>query len=57
MARVRSELMFIGGQWTHGSGTESIQVSNPTTEEAIATVPKGTREDAKRALDSAEEAQ
>ena len=49
--------MFIGGEWTMGSKEERIDVINPATEERIATVPRGTREDAKRALDSAQKAQ
>lgn len=57
MEAQRSEKMYIDGQWVQGTGAETIRVANPATEEAIATVPKGTREDAKKALDSAERAQ
>ena len=49
--------MYIDGEWMKGSGEGSIDVVNPATEGVIATVPKGTREDAKRALDSATHAQ
>ena len=43
--------------WVRGSGEGAIEVLNPATEGIIATVPKGTREDAKSALDSAARAQ
>lgn len=57
MKSVQRGDMFIGGDWVKGSGADTISVINPTTEETIADVSKGTREDAKRALDSAQEAQ
>jgi acyl-CoA reductase-like NAD-dependent aldehyde dehydrogenase len=56
-SKLLHERMYIGGEWVDGSGEGSIQVVNPATEEAIATVPRGTREDAKRALDAADLAQ
>ena len=40
-----------------GSGRETMDVVNPTSENAIETVPRGTREDARAALDSAQQAQ
>lgn len=40
-----------------GSAGGTISVVNPASEGIIATVPKGTREDARRALDSAQRAQ
>lgn len=49
--------MFIDGEWTTGASEKLIDVVNPATEEEIATVPRGTRDDAKAALDSAKEAQ
>jgi acyl-CoA reductase-like NAD-dependent aldehyde dehydrogenase len=49
--------MFIDGEWVPGTGEETIEVINPATEEVIATVPRGSREDAKKALDSATRAQ
>ncbi|MDG6964561.1 MAG: aldehyde dehydrogenase [Nitrososphaerota archaeon] len=57
MSAPRTELMYIDGEWVRGSSEETIRVANPTTESVIATVPKGTREDAKKALDSAAKAQ
>ena len=49
--------MFIDGEWTRGTNEENIDVVSPVTEEVIATVPRGSREDAKKALDSARHAQ
>ena len=54
---IRHERMFIDGDWVGGSGNETINVVNPVSESVIATVPKGTREDAKKALGSAQGAQ
>jgi acyl-CoA reductase-like NAD-dependent aldehyde dehydrogenase len=50
-------MMYVDGGWVRASGEDSIDVVSPTTEEVIARVPKGSREDAKRALDSAARAQ
>ncbi|HUY86256.1 MAG TPA: aldehyde dehydrogenase family protein, partial [Acidimicrobiales bacterium] len=49
--------LCIGGEWVHSSGGDVIEVENPTNEEVIATVPAGTAEDARRALESARSAQ
>ena len=49
--------MFIDGEWVHGTREETIDVVNPATERSFAKVPRGSREDAKRALDSAADAQ
>jgi len=51
------ERMFIDGAWVDGSDGQEISVVSPASEGIMATVPKGTREDAKRALDSAQNAQ
>jgi lactaldehyde dehydrogenase/glycolaldehyde dehydrogenase len=48
---------FINGQWADSTGKESIEVENPATEEIVATVPKGTADDADRALTAARNAQ
>ncbi|MDG7024107.1 MAG: aldehyde dehydrogenase [Nitrososphaerota archaeon] len=50
-------MMFIDGEWVEGQGEATIGVVNPATEGVVATVPKGAREDAKRALDAAQRAQ
>ena len=31
--------LYIGGEWTAGEATRSIEVINPATEEVIGTVP------------------
>ena len=56
-ASVLKERMVVAGDWVAGHGDETLNVVNPATEALVATVPKGTREDARAALDSAEEAQ
>jgi acyl-CoA reductase-like NAD-dependent aldehyde dehydrogenase len=57
MKPLTKEQMFIDGKWVGGTGTEAISVLNPADESVVATVPKGTREEAKRALDAASRAQ
>jgi len=48
--------IFINGKWADSSGRDVITVINPATEEPIATVPRGTAEDADRAAQAAAEA-
>jgi len=48
----RSQI-FINGKWADSSGDGVISVINPATEEAIATVPAGSSEDAGRAVEAA----
>jgi len=48
--------MLIQGQMVDAEKADTIRVANPATGETVDTVPKGTREDAKRAIDSASEA-
>src|SRR5215472_10193546 len=48
--------MFIQGQLSEAEGEGVIRVANPATGEIVDTVPKGTREDAKRAIDAASDA-
>jgi acyl-CoA reductase-like NAD-dependent aldehyde dehydrogenase len=55
--RLREEKFFIGGKWVEGEGGEWIESVNPATEEVIGRVPRGTREDARAALEAATEAQ
>ncbi len=45
--------MFIGGKWASSSSRETFNVINPATEQTIARVPMGTREDVRSAIDSA----
>lgn len=49
--------MYIDGEWRGSEGGTRIPVINPFDESPIATVPKGTRDDAKAALEAAERAQ
>lgn len=45
--------IFIDGKWVPSSGTDVLTVVNPTTEEPIAVVPRGTAEDVDRAVQAA----
>ncbi|HUG46988.1 MAG TPA: gamma-aminobutyraldehyde dehydrogenase [Candidatus Limnocylindria bacterium] len=45
--------MFINGEWQEASGGETTEIRNPATEEVIAQAPKGTVEDADRAVEAA----
>jgi acyl-CoA reductase-like NAD-dependent aldehyde dehydrogenase len=51
-ALVRDKL-FIGGEWVDPAGDGTIDVINPTTEEAVGRIPEGTAEDADRAVRAA----
>jgi aldehyde dehydrogenase (NAD+) len=48
--------IFIGGEWVEPSGGETIEVVNPTNEEAIGTIPACMPEDADSAVAAAREA-
>jgi lactaldehyde dehydrogenase / glycolaldehyde dehydrogenase len=50
-------LMYIDGEWTGSSSGRTRRVINPATERVITSVPDGTKEDAKKALDAARRAQ
>jgi len=56
-SKVRHYKMYINGEWVDSEGGELLIVINPANEKVIATVPKGTREDAKKALEAAARAQ
>ncbi|MGD9737136.1 MAG: aldehyde dehydrogenase family protein [Solirubrobacterales bacterium] len=47
------EKVFIGGEWVEPSGADPLAVVNPTTEEAIATVPGCTPVEVDRAVEAA----
>jgi aldehyde dehydrogenase (NAD+) len=47
------ETVFIGGEWVEPSGADPLEVVNPTTEEAIATVPGCTPVEVDRAVEAA----
>ncbi len=48
--------MFIGGAWVDAEAGATFEATSPATGEVIATVPEGTREDARRAIAAAGEA-
>jgi betaine-aldehyde dehydrogenase len=48
--------MYINGEFTRGSATEEIEVTNPATEEVLDTVPRGTAKDVDAAVRSGKEA-
>lgn len=48
---------FIGGQFVPSSGTERVEVFNPSTGALICTVPESTTEDVERAIEAAAKAQ
>jgi lactaldehyde dehydrogenase/glycolaldehyde dehydrogenase len=48
---------FINGKFVKSTSTDVIKVINPNTEELLATIPKGSVEDAHLALDAAQNAQ
>lgn len=45
--------MFIDGKWVHSKTKDTFDVINPATEQLIAQVAKGSRDDAKRAIEAA----
>ena len=51
----RSEI-YVDGNWVASSGTENIDVINPSTEEIIGSTPAGTKEDVDLAVKAAKEA-
>ncbi len=48
--------LYIGGEWTTGEATGSIEVVDPATEEVIGHVPDATTKDAVRAIEAARKA-
>jgi len=50
---IEHKTIFIGGKWLPSSGSETLTVVNPTTEEPIAIVPRGTAEDVDLAVQAA----
>ncbi len=47
---------YIGGEWVEAASGETFDVINPADGQVCATVPKGDREDAQRAISAAREA-
>jgi acyl-CoA reductase-like NAD-dependent aldehyde dehydrogenase len=50
------DTIFIGGEWVGPEGSETIEVINSTTEEAMGTIPACTAADADRAVIAARDA-
>ncbi len=50
------ERLFIGGEWVPSSGTSTIEIINPTTEEVAGKVPDSTEADIDRAVAAARQA-
>ena len=48
--------LHIGGRWTDAEGGRTFEDSDPYTGESVASIPAGTREDARRAIEAAAEA-
>src|SRR5438477_3500088 len=48
--------MFVAGRWIESESGETFEARSPATGEVIATLPKGTRADAVRALEAAAQA-
>jgi acyl-CoA reductase-like NAD-dependent aldehyde dehydrogenase len=48
--------MYVAGGWAGGDSEARIEATSPATGEAIGTVPEGTREDVRRAVDAANRA-
>src|SRR2546427_2419135 len=48
--------MFVGGRWIGSESGETFEAISPATGEVIATLPKGTRADAARAVEAAHQA-
>ena len=45
--------MFVGGAWVDSESGERVEATSPATGEVLGTVPSGTRDDAQRAIASA----
>jgi succinate-semialdehyde dehydrogenase/glutarate-semialdehyde dehydrogenase len=54
---VRDLHMFVNGQWVEGRSRERLEVRSPATGRVIATIPQGTREDARDAVAAARSSQ
>ena len=49
--------LYIGGEWTEGTGDGAIEIKSPATGEHLANLPKASKEDVRRAAEAAREAQ
>src|SRR2546421_10722275 len=53
---VSSYKNIVGGEWVDSASGETMEVVNPAAGEAIAGVPRGTKDDADRAVEAAKKA-
>src|SRR2546429_8553181 len=53
---VSSYKNIVGGEWVDSASGETMEVVNPATGEAIAEVPRGTKDDADSAVEAAKKA-
>ena len=56
LLEMKQTQLYIDGVWSDAAGGESLEVINPATEDALATVSYGTASDARRALEAAHRA-
>jgi len=56
VAKTERLQMFVGGRWVDSEGGETFEASSPASGEVIASLPKGTRADAGRAVEAADRA-
>src|ERR687883_511202 len=54
--RTQTLKMFVGGSWVDSVSGETFEALSPATGEVIATLPKGNREDARKAVEAADAA-
>src|SRR4051794_34346997 len=52
----KDEELLIGGRWVAADTGERFDVTNPATGETVGTVPNGTEDDVKAAIDAAADA-
>lgn len=53
VSQVETCFMYIDGQWVESESGERFEAFNPANRQVIATLPQGTREDARRAIEAA----
>lgn len=53
MAKIDNYQLFIGGEWSDAASRETFEITNPATEEVIATVPNAGPQEMQRAIEAA----
>lgn len=54
---MQNHQLYLNGKYVESTGTEWIDILNPSTEEVISRIPKGTAEDVDKAVEAAFQAQ